>query len=131
MVFKLSVNVIAIYRCLTKGCKTKKQEYSDLVVISSLKLVGPGLHLARRGQKFVQTTNTSALECRRNRVRVLPVTSSDVPLVAKAIASLGQILLQEPNRLPCGAPGLLVPGGTNGELTKEHHIKNHLTHPNP
>lgn len=39
---------------------------------------------------------------------------SDVPLVTSPIVSLGQILLQEPNRLLCGAPGLLVPGRTNG-----------------
>jgi hypothetical protein len=52
-----------------------------------------------------------------------------MPLVAKAIVSLGRILLQEPKHFLCGAPGLLVPGGTNGELTKEHHIKSLFNSP--
>jgi hypothetical protein len=81
---------------------------------------------------MIHTANTSLLECRR-KSRESPIrhhhSASDVPLVARAILSLGRILLQELKHFLCGAPGLLVPGGTNGELTKEHHIKKYLDSP--
>ena len=85
-------------------------------------------HESRANYTRLYRAKIQLLQSRRNWVGVLSVTNTvNVPQVAKAIVSLRQILLQEPNHFLCRAPGLLVAGGTNGELTKEHHHIKKLT----